>query len=127
MVRLAAALCVFLVAGGAANAAGVSGGHYVSLDGSMEHNFSPSGDYMGKSTVMDTVANGVFREGPGSCWLNMDDGSKKMGDILVYVAEAQCCLSSEIIADKTVMSVIWVQGTGPGYVMCKNQVFRLEK
>jgi len=105
-------------------AAQVSGGHFISLDGAMEHQFLATGDYVGRvhgKSGVDVV--GVFREGPGVCWFNFTNGGKKSGDAIIYVGEVQCCLGVQTISDKTAMTMVWVEGTGPGYQVCKNQVF----
>lgn len=97
----------------------LAAGTYTSLDGTMEHHFQSSG------IVRDPPGTslGVFRMGAGICWLNRDDGSKKPGDLILYVGEVQCCLQVEDISDKVALTRVWVQGTGFGYQMCKNQVF----
>ncbi len=102
----------------------VAGGNFVSLDGVLEHHFAQSGDYLGKASDMDTPAVGVFREGDGVCWTTLSDGTKQPGNVLIYVGEVQCCMSAEAISDKVAFTQVWVKGTGVGYRMCTNQVFR---
>lgn len=104
--------------------AGVAGNDFISLDGTVQHHFASTGDYAGKVTKPDASVLGVYREGPGVCWLNKDDGSKLMGDVLLYIDQIQCCLSIEAVSDKLAFTQVWEQGTGPGYRMCGNQVFR---
>lgn len=99
-------------------------GSYVSLDGQLEHEFLSSGDYTGIARDPDASGAGVFRQGPDTCWLNLNDGSKKTGNLLLYVGEVQCCLSVVAISDKLGFTRIWIDGTGFGYRMCTNQVFR---
>lgn len=104
--------------------ADVAGSDFVSLDGTLRHHFAPSGDYAGTVTNPDASVVGVYREGAGVCWLNKDDGSKLMGDLLLYIDQIQCCLSTEPISDKLAFTQVWEKGTGPGYRMCNTQVFR---
>jgi hypothetical protein len=123
--RIAFALTM-LLAGATAASAQVAGRSFVSLDGLMHHQFKATGDYLGKVDGLNVPVEGVFREAPGVCWLNKDDGTRQNGDVLLYIGEVQCCLSTEAISDKVAFTEVWVQGTGNGYRMCKNQVFKPE-
>lgn len=120
------AAALVLVAGASSGAeAQVAGGHYISLDGTIEHQFQPSGDYVGKVHGEEELTGvGVYRQGVGICWMTRSDGSKLEGDVLFYLDEVQCCLATEPISDKVAMTQVWVKGTGFGYRVCKDQVYR---
>ncbi len=105
----------------------LSGNNLISLDGQLEHHFVQTGDYVGLAQDPDGRVEGVYREGPGVCWLTGNDGTRQNGDVLIYVGEVQCCIQSEQISDKLAFTSLWVQGTGPAYRMCKSQVFRQSK
>ena len=104
--------------------AGVAGSTLVSLDGTMRHEFDKTGDYLGKADWLDAPVAGVYRDEPGVCWLDNTDGSRALGDLVLYIGEVQCCLSTQSISDKVAFTQVWVKGTGNGYGLCRNQVFR---
>ncbi|MBN9345892.1 MAG: hypothetical protein J0I48_06755 [Devosia sp.] len=103
----------------------VAPGTYVSLDGVLEHQLKPTGDYVGKRRdEQETSGARVYQQGADICWVTREDGSRKTGDLMLYVGEVQCCLSVAQISDKFTFEQIWVEGVGFGYGMCKNQVFQ---
>lgn len=123
MLRVLALICGVLFSTGGAWAQALVSGVYVSLDGQLEHRFEASGDYSAKAHATGAAVAGVYRREAGVCWATRPDGSKQLGDLMLYIGEVQCCLSVEPISNKFAFTKVWVEGTGLGYQMCKNEVF----
>ena len=106
-------------------------GEYVSLDGKIQHNFKPSGDYSvkvlnGKKWLS---ASGVFQLGSELCWKANSNGSKgEVGNVLVFIGDAQCCYQFREISDKFAVTLIWVRrAVIPMSQFCENQVLTKKK
>ena len=97
-------------------------GFYRSLNGKFGHSFKASGDYSATAFEVNESADGLFQQGEGICWKNLSDGGRTAGNVLLYIDQVQCCLEFRAISDKYAVSEVWVQGTGPGYRFCRNQV-----
>jgi hypothetical protein len=96
-------------------------GLYKSLDGKIEHDFKPSGDYLGNYAGTYTRKDsGLYQQGSGVC--KSSQGAS--GNILLYFNNEQCCLRFQKISDKWTVSFI---GSSFSYIgqhgVCSNGVF----
>ena len=102
----------------------ISGLSLLDMTGNEVLQFKSSGDFIWANAGQKNIY-GAFTEGSQTCWTENKDGTKNnVGNIIVYIGDIQCCLSTEKITGKKIsLTKIWVKGTGPDYSMCKNGIY----